>query len=127
MTSVEDKVALGASTTFAAVNLSFEDEVDDIASTVRGESSQGVGAVVPAPKAKSKAQTKRKAGKGEIHCQGCRAFKKPECFSISHAVCAECKLYLDRIYGQCKRQGDLEWFCHQRRDPKKVRKILEHY
>ena len=81
----------------------------------------------PKAKAKSRAAAKKKGGKGEVHCLGCGFWRKSEFFSVSQTVCSECKKYLDRIYGFCQRQGEMEWWASQRRDTKKTKKMLDHY
>ena len=79
------------------------------------------------PKPKSRAAAKKKGGKGDVHCFGCGQWRKAEYFSLSQTVCSECKKYLDRIYGFCQRQGELEWWSSNRRDPKKTKRMLDHY
>jgi len=84
----------------------------------------------PAPAAASdiaKGPNKRKERKGHMTCIGCLTSKLVTDFDLSQKVCKECKRHLDRISGQCKRQGKLEWFAEQRRDPKKLVSMLAFY
>ena len=76
---------------------------------------------------KPKPQPKKRIGKGELYCQGCGVSKKADLFPSAQAVCVECKRYLDRIYGQCQRQGELEWWRKQRHDGKKLKAMLDSY
>jgi hypothetical protein len=75
----------------------------------------------------TKGPKKRKERKGHMTCVGCLSSKLVTDFDLSQKVCKECKRHLDRIAGQCKRQGQMDWFSDQRRDPKKLVAMLSFY
>ena len=83
---------------------------------------------VPAPPDKQAAKAKkRKERKGFMLCQGCDQSKPVELFALDQKVDRQCKLYLDRIYQQCKVQGKTQWFSTQRRTPAGTKGMLDYY
>ena len=76
------------------------------------------------PKAKAK---NRKERKGFQWCPGCDQSKPADSFSLNQRFDMECKRLLDRIYHQCKAQGELDWFNQQRAQDNLVKKVLDHY
>ena len=76
------------------------------------------------PKQKSKS---RKERKGFQWCPGCDEQKPADSFALNQRFDMECKRLLDRIYNQCKTQGETEWFNQQRSQDDCVKKVLDHY
>ena len=82
---------------------------------------------VPALK-KRKTTTKSVHKKGTMYCIGCDEYLPVSEFGPGgHNFHSACKAHLDRIYNQCKRQGQVQWFYIQKHDPKKCRAMLDHY
>ena len=81
-----------------------------------------------ATKGKPKSKPKvRKEKKGFVWCPGCNELRPADAFSLNQRFDMECKRLLDRIYNQCKTQGELEWFNQQRARDDLVKKVLDHY
>ena len=98
------KAAAGAEDALVAGDaFKLELERESVTETAAGSSRDRV-----EPKRKPRPpQNKKRCGKGEFFCQGCGTSKKAELFPSAQVVCLECKRFLDRIYGQCQRQGEL--------------------
>ena len=74
-----------------------------------------------------KPRSGRRIAKGEIHCFACGQSKKAEMFSLNQVHCEDCKRLLDRLSNQCRAQGESQWFADQKRDPKRLRAMLDRY
>ena len=105
----------------ADMQLAFDAVADD---TLLPPEPDAKDAAKKKPKAKAK---NRKERKGFQWCPGCDQSKPADSFSLNQRFDMECKRLLDRIYHQCKAQGELDWFNQQRAQDNLVKKVLDHY
>ena len=99
---------------------------EDDGATSLAPPTSGAPAPAPVPKKEPRGK-KRKERKGMLWCAGCGENYPVEMFHLQQSLHKECKLFLDRIYGQCKTQGKLDWFQKERSTEKGTKAMLDYY
>ena len=58
---------------------------------------------------------------------GLRAVSEIDMFAVNQDKCTDCKRLLDRIAKQVERQGESAWLAQQKRCPKRMKAMLDHF